>query len=98
MMKRQNRITLYAKNAEGRDGFHLYLDFSGQREYLMTHRGNTAIYQLLKDGLSLAALRRMTPAELHAKSFRRKHWNKTQNSLNHILLVADDYIADRQAA
>ena len=97
-MKRQNRITLYAKNAEGQNGFHLYLDFSGQREYLMTHRDNPAIYQLLKDGLAVSALRRLGPAALHAKSYRRKHWNKTQNSLNHILLVADDYIADRQAA
>ena len=40
-MKKNNRnIRVCAVNNGNRDGFNIYLDFSGQREYLIYHRHN----------------------------------------------------------
>ena len=93
-------IKLYAQNIDGKDGFNIYINFSGQREFLMYHRHNGLIYNFLKDGVRLDELYRGNSLKVyksHSKDRRRKHSHSARidSSLKHILMVADDYIEHR---
>ena len=89
-------VRIMAVNNGGADGFNIYLDFSGQREFLMHHRHNGLLYELLKDGVRLHELRRWTPARGHG-SRSRAGTVKLTGMVSHLLEVADDYIAERAA-
>ena len=94
-MKNENRNIRITAAGSGRDGaFHIYLSFSGQEEYLLTHRRSSDLFFLLKDSPSLADLRRHRPWE--GKSPRRG--NRLQGSLGHLLNVVDDYLDERRQA
>lgn len=62
----KNNTYIYAERKNRQAGFHIYLSFSGRREYLMYHRGNPFLFDLLKDGLRAGELERMTPRRLLA--------------------------------
>lgn len=84
-MKNQDRsIRVIAENNYRHDGFNIYLEFSGKREYLMSHRHNAFIFDMLKHGPRLAELRKKT--KMH------------QEKIRHLLKVIDEYILDREAA
>lgn len=91
---RNVRIT--AINNGGADGFNIYLDFSGQREFLMHHRHNGLLYALLRDGVRTDELRRWTPS-VGRSSRSRATANKIRGMVDHLLLVVDDYAAERSA-
>ena len=91
---RNVRIT--AINNGGADGFNIYLDFSGQREFLMHHRHNGLLYALLKDGIRVDKLRRWTPS-VGRGSRSRAIADKIRGIVDHLLLVVDDYATERNA-
>ncbi len=95
---RENRnIRVMAENNGNRDGFNIYLDFSGQREYLMYHRHNGLLYGLLKDGVVVADVRRWRPAQMGAGRVGRTGAAQLYDVVNHLVSVIDDYMMDREA-
>lgn len=58
--KRENRnVKLIAEGEFDKDSFDIYLDLSGERHYLMTHRKNNGILKILKEKKSLEEFRRL---------------------------------------
>lgn len=100
-MREANRnVTVQIENRLENDGFHIYLDFSGQREYLMTHRHNGLLYSLLKDGVTLGELRRWRNGDIAGKIKRSPRYSgsaKLTNMVEYLLVVIDDYILEREA-
>lgn len=100
-MKRHNRnIRVYAENNGNRKGFNIYLVFSGQREYLTTHRHNGAIYGMLKDGVRLADLQRGV-RERNLSTFCGCavgviNAEQLRNNIRYLLLMIDEYIEERE--
>ena len=64
--------------------FDIYLEFSGQREWLMMYRHNGIIFNTLKDGISLADLRRLK--------------GRDRDKFKHIIRVIDEYIKYERGA
>jgi len=98
--KNTRNIRVIAENSENMSGFDIYLDFSGHREYLESHRHNGMLYKLLENGVSLDEMRRWKPG----KSYKRVAYDcgskvviRIQNAVDHIVKVADSYISDRCA-
>ena len=93
-MKNTTRnVRIYAENLGSRHGFNIYLDFSGQREFLMYHRHNGLTYDVLKDGMSLGELYRLDPYSL----FRIANYSRdSAHSLRHITMVVNDYLMERE--
>ncbi len=100
-MKRHSRnILVFAENNENQHGFNVYLAFSGQREYLLTHRHNGAMYMMLKDGIRLGELQRgVREMKLPALCSRRVgiiDSEQLRNSMRYLLVVINEYIEDRE--
>ena len=102
MFRTIRNLNVVAVNNSNKSGFSLYLDFSGQREFLMYHRHNGLIYNLLKDGISVSELSRMTyfskqskPGKHSNRNTRRKH-DVTLNSVNNILSTVSIYLDERE--
>ncbi len=100
-MKRYNRnIMVFAENNGYKSGFNVYLVFSGQREYLFTHRHNGAMYNILKDGIRLADLQRgVRETTLPIFCERRSGIADTKqlrNSMRYLMVLIDDYLMDRE--
>lgn len=100
-MRGYNRnVTVRIENRSGNDGFQIYLDFSGQREFLMPHRHNGLLYSLLKDGVVLEDMRRWKARDIASKigrSPRSSNFGKLPNMVNHLLVVIDEYMIEREA-
>ena len=98
--KTTRNVRLYAENAEYKHGFNIYLDFSGQREFLMFQRHNGLAYSLLKDGVRVDDLRRIDPYRILAsehisrRSYRRKSDHLT-HTLDQIAWAVSDYLEER---
>ncbi len=106
-MDRRN-IKILAENAKGKNGFNIYLSFSGSKEYLMFHRHNSYLYEILKDGISVNELSRkarQTITDLvmteHMGTYRssnprlkrRKNLSRNlEKSFQHLLCVVNEYI------
>lgn len=72
-------VRVFAKNNDKIHGkFDIYLDFSGQHEWLMLYRHNGIIFNILKDGVPLADLRRFK--------------GRDRDKFKHIIRVIDEYI------
>ena len=100
-MKNCNRnILVYAVNNGSKEGFNIYLAFSGQREYLVTHRHNGLLYGMLKDGIRLEDMRReareMRPAAAGWRRAGAAKATKLRNSMRYLLEAIDEYVADRE--
>ena len=101
-MRKSNRnIRVLAVNAGRKSGFHIFLEFSGQQEYLMTHRHNALLFRLLKDGMALDDIRRWRPSHLYrgkTGAVRRGSGSVClDNMVRHLILVIDAYLLDRAA-
>lgn len=101
MSKGYNRnILVFAENNGTSRGFNIYLDFSGQREYLLTHRHNGAIFKILENGIRLPDLERgirdMNMQLLSGRRSRITLTNQLQKNLSFLLTVIDEYITDRE--
>lgn len=100
-MKNINRnIRVVAENIDCSPGFNIYLDFSGQREFLMFHRRNGLLYSLLRDGICVGDLARWAPGKdsnryaCITKSSRR-HAKKLVGMVSHLLDVIEEYLKER---
>ncbi|WP_421601568.1 hypothetical protein [Acetobacterium wieringae] len=80
-------VKVLAVNNENKDGFDIFLDFSGQQEFVMHHRYNGLIYPLLSDGIPLDDLRRWKP-----KPAQRQVNGKLVKMVSYSLKVIDEYI------
>lgn len=100
MSKRENNnITIVAENNEFGSGFNIYIYFSGQREYLMTHRHHSDLYQLLCRGITLNEMKRSNPRQIYVRHKVRCNRcvpNNSINSLTHLIKVVDWYIKDME--
>ena len=95
--RESRNIRVFAENNGNKNGFNIYLDFSGRREYLMHHRHNGLLYGLLKDGAVVADVRRWTPAQMGAGRIGRTGAAQLYDVVSHLLTVIDDYMMDREA-
>lgn len=100
-MKRYNRnIMVVAENNGVRDGFNVFLVFSGQREYLFTHRHNGIMYGFLKGGICLGDLqRRIRDMRIPAICGPQSHFVATEqfwNNMRYLMAMIDEYIEDRE--
>lgn len=95
--KESRNIRIIAENAKLKDGFNIYLDFSGQKEYLIYHRNNGRLYNLLKDGVAVADMKRWSPAKIG--SYRTKKTGAAQiyDTVHHLISVIDSYMIEREA-
>lgn len=96
-----SNIRLIAVNRDCRPGFNIYLEFSGQREYLMSHRHNGILYNMLKDGVRLADLQRLRGNKKLSSNFYRIYGDYRGNVLDsmvfHLLNVVDGYMVEKFA-
>jgi len=94
-------IRIRPVNNGSRHGFDIYLDFSGQWEYLMTYRHNGMLYDVLKDGIRLDDLKRLKPQRLPLtpsdwyRGRRHRSHVYLERTVNHLLACIDEYLADR---
>lgn len=58
MKKAENHMTIYAVPHGEQGGFSVWLDYSGQKEFVADHRCSPALFQMLSGGISLGKLRR----------------------------------------
>lgn len=80
-------VRIFATSRYRRDGINLYIDFSGQREYMMHYRYNKALYRCLSKGVSLDELR-----ELGRGRHAARAGQAVAHAAKHITKVADDFI------
>ena len=100
MKKRTNNIRIFAVNSNNTHGFDIYLDFSGQKEYLIHHRHNGLFFGILKDGIYLEDMKRWKPNAAVKNPNRRSRSNASeqlQSMMKHLLLVVEDYILERES-
>ena len=98
MKTKSNRnIRVFAINNGNRDGFNIYLDYSGQREYLTYHRHNGLLYDLLKKGVAVDDIRRWSPANLGCFRVGRSGSARLYEVVGHLVSVIDDYMVEREA-
>lgn len=86
-MKGLNNVRIFATSRFERDGINLYIDFSGQREYLMRYRFSRVLYKHLKRGVQLEELR-----ALSHEHYETRDNQAMVHSLKHIIRVADEFI------
>ena len=97
MKTKYNRnIRVLAENNGVKDGFNIYLDFSGQREYLMSHRHSGLLFRLLKDGTAVDDIRRCTPSQLGCIRTHRRRYAQIRRVITHLVAVIDDYMVERE--
>ncbi len=100
MKHASDSVRVLAENRDKVHGFDVWLEFSGRREYLFFHRHNGLLYEVLKDGVTVGTLRRqrtlLPPCRLGRKQERRRG-ARLQDMVDHLLLVIDDYMKDREA-
>ena len=90
-------LRIFAENNEGKDGFHIILEFSGQREYLMSHRHNGLLYNYLKDGVDMADVRRLTPGKIGKDVAGKDGAGRLYEKVHHLVAVIDSYMIEREA-
>lgn len=102
MEKAGRNVKVYSVNNGTDKGFSVYLDFSGQLEFLMTRRHNGLLYSVLKDGVVLDELRRWSIGKARLSSGINP-WSSSGSMelskvVKHLLMVIDDYLSERSAA
>ena len=114
MNKKNNNIKLVALEGINTEWFDIYMDISGNKEYLMSHRRNNVIFNYLKQGIKITDYNRdiqrfitllasskcrFNKGTASAKRKRYKNqMRKLQNSLEHIFTVANDYTYEAESA
>ncbi len=93
-------IMVYAEKNGNRPGFNVYLAFSGQREYLYTHRYNQLMFRLMKDGIRLDDLkRRVQDLDYQGLFPRRGRFDavdQLHRSMCYLMTMIDEYIAEKE--
>ena len=94
MRSAYRNVKVVAVNNGDKEGFNIYLDFSGQREFLVHHRRNGLLYNFLKGGVRTEELRRWTPSA--RRGVRRLSGHRLQGMISHLIAVVDDYTQERE--
>ena len=84
---------IIAYTNKGGYGFDIFLDISGKQEYIMSHRHNAFLFELMRNRISLSELRRWEPKPAR-NNLNRKNIRKKRSSVSHIIRVIDDYIKE----
>lgn len=90
-------VRIFAENRTDRKGFDVFISLSGHRYYLVFHRNNRYVYQVLKDGISLSDLTRNKPYQLYTHyglELHRRTSVKDSNSLRHLIKVIEYFIEE----
>lgn len=103
-------VRLIAEESNNTNWFDIYIVCSGNKEYLMPHRKNQNMYDLLKNGISIFELeksarkviadisysgRRYVKGEINPRyKYRRNQSRQFEKSVNHLLTVVDEYLDD----
>lgn len=95
MKKGDKNVRVIVENTGNKSGFDVFLDYSGNREYVMHHRHNGLVYELLKDGVVLDDLRRWKMSSIYKGHARKSFGTKRHKSISHLINVIEDYIAER---
>ena len=101
-MKIKNRnIKVIAINKGNEAGFNIFIDFSGQKELLMSHRHNGLLYKYLKDGICLTDLKFMKPSKyICLCGFSRRNskvaFTRIDSMIRHINNVVNNYIIEKE--
>ena len=101
-------VRVIAISNRNEDTFDIYIEFSGRKEYLMSHRYYSDIYYTLSKGIRIKELYRIKQKMITSKALPghrynkgkvmtylkeiKNHSRKLENSLNHIIAVAEEYI------
>ena len=94
MKNEYNKIKVIAVNNKAKSGFDIYLEFSGRREYLMPHRHNAILYNILKNGISLRELKSGRPYKICSRVQAGHTAVKHEGNLAHIIRTVDWYLED----
>ena len=86
-------------DAHGTDGsFNILLDFSGKREYLITHRFRPDLYAVLKNGITLREWNRIKPWKPHSAVWNGRKARQSENVFRHLNAIINDYLLYRDDA
>ena len=77
-------------------GFDIYLEFSGRREHLITHRYNPFLYAALKNGVSLERWRREKAWKPSSGVWNGRMVRQLEGAAKHLNAVIDDYLQNRE--
>lgn len=101
-MCRRNTVRIMSCASNHKDHIDIYLAFSGQEEYLMTHRANPLLMRILKDGIYLDELERIAKNPVryskklnHFKGHKRQK-QSIENVVKHLIKVIDSYLEERE--
>ncbi len=72
-MKSTNNIRIFATKIENNDWLNIYLDFSGQTEYLMSHRPNEHLYAALRNSIAIDDLMRNRKHLISGDGYNKKN-------------------------
>lgn len=95
----RNAKVVFEKNGD-KEGFNVYLDLSGQREFITVHKRYGMLYTVLKDGIFLSEMQRKKPIKIfhdHYGKNKRRATASFDNMMNHLSLVVNDYLAYRES-
>ncbi len=99
----KKNIRVFAENASinGTElsGFNIILDFSGERHFVCWHRHDGMLYMLLKDGVRVEELRRMTARQLSGRCTGGRYSQKKKTdhlikSVARLSLIVSEYITE----
>ena len=86
-------VKVYSENVANTPGFNIILDMSGKREFLMYHRHNGLLYQLLENGIRLEELSRWKPTK-QASRREQQAQTKVFNMKSYLLKVIDHFLTE----
>lgn len=85
-MKNPDRgIRVFATNNERvPNKFDIYIEYAGRREWLMMHRHSGILFPMLKNGITLAELRKIS--------------GLNKDRVKYLIRVIDEYLAEEMTA
>ena len=101
---KERNVRLTAASHKATNSMNIYLDISGHREYLMYHRFTPQLYRLLKNGIALEEIRRKQAEKRYVRDRSEKRYvrdriaDRFDNSIRHIIICADEYLAELMSA
>ncbi len=92
----ERNIRVIAINGDFSGKFSICLEFSGHREFLMLHRYHAPLYNLLKGGVRLEALRRYRPSQAGFYGCKIDLRSRLYDRVSYLLIVIEDYLTERR--
>lgn len=94
----EKNIRVVAQNCNDVNGFNIYLELSGRREYIMWHRHDGILFNVLKDGVYLNTLKREKPHKLFGSKRiaiqKRRICSSYDKKIKRIIKILDEYVSE----